>query len=149
MASQYDLIIRQGLIVDGNGGEPYVGDVAVKDGCIAALGTVDGSATDEIDAFDDDKPHGSVVTEAAGFEDTTEFGASETPNTHGRRRAQRLEILEQAREAGFGCQRHRQGKIVCRRRWLDERREGFPQQPGPHREGGPVVRPIIASGSRH
>ena len=50
MASQYDLIIRQGLIVDGNGGEPYVGDVAVKDGCIAALGTVDGSATDEIDA---------------------------------------------------------------------------------------------------
>jgi N-acyl-D-amino-acid deacylase len=50
MASQYDLIIRQGLIVDGNGGEPYVGDVAVKDGRIAALGTVDGNATDEIDA---------------------------------------------------------------------------------------------------
>src|SRR4051794_6195332 len=50
MASQYDLIIRQGLIVDGNGGEPYVGDVAVKDGRIAALGSVDGSAGEEIDA---------------------------------------------------------------------------------------------------
>jgi hypothetical protein len=85
------------------------------------------AATDQIDAFDDDKPHGSVVAEAASFEDATEFGAGETPNTYGRRRAQRLEILKQAREAGLGCQRHRQGKIVCRRTWLDERREGFPQ----------------------
>jgi hypothetical protein len=41
------------------------------------------AATDQIDAFDDDKPHGSVVAEAASFEDATEFGASETPNTSG------------------------------------------------------------------
>ncbi len=39
----YDLIIRNGTIVDGLGGEPFVGDVAVSDGVIAAVGTVDGS----------------------------------------------------------------------------------------------------------
>src|SRR5271168_658449 len=36
----YDLIIRNGTIVDGLGGEPYVGDVAVRDGVIAAVGAV-------------------------------------------------------------------------------------------------------------
>jgi N-acyl-D-amino-acid deacylase len=47
----YDLIIRNGTIVDGLGGEPYVGDVAVSDGVIAAVGAVNGTAaTREIDA---------------------------------------------------------------------------------------------------
>jgi N-acyl-D-amino-acid deacylase len=47
----YDLIIRNGTIVDGLGGEPYVGDVAVRDSVIAAVGTVNGSsAKREIDA---------------------------------------------------------------------------------------------------
>ena len=47
---KYDLIIRNGGIVDGSGGEPFIGDVAVADGVIAAVGTVDGHATREIDA---------------------------------------------------------------------------------------------------
>ena len=46
----YDLVIRHGTIVDGLGGEPYVGDVAVSDAVIAAVGTVDGSGSREIDA---------------------------------------------------------------------------------------------------
>jgi N-acyl-D-amino-acid deacylase len=47
----YDLIIRNGTIVDGLGGEPYVGDVALRDGVIAAVGSVNGEgATQEIDA---------------------------------------------------------------------------------------------------
>jgi N-acyl-D-amino-acid deacylase len=47
----YNLIIRNGTIVDGVGGEPYVGDVAVRDGVIAAVGSVNGStAAREIDA---------------------------------------------------------------------------------------------------
>src|SRR6201984_1168454 len=47
----YDLIIRNGTIVDGSGGEPYVGDVAVKDGVIAAVGAVNGATAErEIDA---------------------------------------------------------------------------------------------------
>jgi N-acyl-D-amino-acid deacylase len=46
----YDLIIRGGTIVDGLGGEPFVGDVAVKDGVIASVGVVSGSAAREIEA---------------------------------------------------------------------------------------------------
>ncbi|MCV7445095.1 amidohydrolase [Mycobacterium paraense] len=47
----YDLIIRNGTIVDGLGGEPYVGDVAVRDGVIEAVGSVNGDgARREIDA---------------------------------------------------------------------------------------------------
>jgi N-acyl-D-amino-acid deacylase len=47
----YDLIIRNGTIVDGLGGEPYAGDVAVRDGIIAAVGAVNGdTAGREIDA---------------------------------------------------------------------------------------------------
>ena len=46
----YDLLIRNGTIVDGLGGEPHVGDVAITDGVIAAIGAVDGAGTREIDA---------------------------------------------------------------------------------------------------
>ncbi|WP_374023092.1 amidohydrolase family protein [Mycobacterium sp. HNNTM2301] len=50
----YDLIIRNGTIVDGLGGEPYVGDVAVRDGVIkkvGAVGSVNGERAErEIDA---------------------------------------------------------------------------------------------------
>ena len=46
----FDLVIRNGTIVDGLGGDPYTGDVAVSDGVIAAVGTVDGDAVREIDA---------------------------------------------------------------------------------------------------
>jgi N-acyl-D-amino-acid deacylase len=46
----FDLLIKGGTIVDGLGGEPYVGDVAVSDGMIVAVGTVRGDAASEIDA---------------------------------------------------------------------------------------------------
>jgi N-acyl-D-amino-acid deacylase len=51
----YDLIIRNGTIVDGLGGEPYLGDVAVQDGVIVAVGLGENSvngdtAAREIDA---------------------------------------------------------------------------------------------------
>ena len=46
----FDIVIRNGTIVDGLGGEPYAGDVAISDGIIAAVGTVDGAAAREIDA---------------------------------------------------------------------------------------------------
>ena len=48
---RYDLLIRNGTIVDGLGGEPYVGDVAVRDGLIVAVGPQNGAmAKREIDA---------------------------------------------------------------------------------------------------
>ncbi|MDA4110016.1 N-acyl-D-amino-acid deacylase family protein [Mycolicibacterium holsaticum] len=46
----YELVIRGGTIVDGLGGEPYVGDVAISGGVIAAVGAVDGDGAREIDA---------------------------------------------------------------------------------------------------
>ncbi len=46
----YDLVIRNGTIVDGLGTEPFPGDVAVSGGVIAAVGTVDGPGDREIDA---------------------------------------------------------------------------------------------------
>jgi N-acyl-D-amino-acid deacylase len=47
----YDLIIRNGTIVDGLGGEPYVGDVAVRAGVIEAVGALNGdAAARQIDA---------------------------------------------------------------------------------------------------
>ncbi len=46
----YDLVIRNGMVVDGLGGEPIVGDVAITGGLIAAVGAVDGDGVREIDA---------------------------------------------------------------------------------------------------
>ena len=50
MAHEFDVVIRGGTVMDGNGGTPFVADVAVKDGKIAAMGTVTGSGADEVDA---------------------------------------------------------------------------------------------------
>lgn len=49
-AKTFDLVIRGGTIVDGLGGEPYVGDIAIADGVIRAIGAVDGPGDREIDA---------------------------------------------------------------------------------------------------
>jgi N-acyl-D-aspartate/D-glutamate deacylase len=59
--SEHDLVVRGGTIVDGSGGAPFNGDLALKDGLISAVGTVDGRGRREIDA------HGAVVT--PGFVD--------------------------------------------------------------------------------
>ena len=48
--SAYDLVIRNGTIVDGSGAPRFTGDVAVKDGLIAAVGRVQGKGAQEIDA---------------------------------------------------------------------------------------------------
>jgi N-acyl-D-aspartate/D-glutamate deacylase len=48
----YDLIVRNGLVVDGSGGAPYVADVAVRGALIHAVGEVRGTAHEEIDATD-------------------------------------------------------------------------------------------------
>jgi len=45
-----DLIIRGGTIVDGSGGAPFVGDVAIEGDRIAEVGQVSGPARREIDA---------------------------------------------------------------------------------------------------
>src|SRR4030095_6609735 len=47
----YDTIIRNGMIYDGNGGEPYKADVAINGDTIALIGDLSKeSAKNEIDA---------------------------------------------------------------------------------------------------
>src|SRR5689334_2399208 len=49
--SPYDLLIQHGHIIDGTGSPWYSGDVAIKDGRIAAIGSLmRASAADTIDA---------------------------------------------------------------------------------------------------
>ena len=59
--ADFDLVIRGGTIVDGTGAERFDGDVAVKDGRIAAVGSFAGRGAEEIDA------RGTLVT--PGFVD--------------------------------------------------------------------------------
>ncbi len=61
MAAEFDLVIRGGTIADGTGGPLQDGDVAIRDGRIAALGNFAGSGAEEIDA------RGRIVT--PGFVD--------------------------------------------------------------------------------
>jgi N-acyl-D-amino-acid deacylase len=57
----HDVVIRNGTIVDGLGGEPYPGDIAVTNGFIVAVGAIDEHGAREIDAT------GMIVT--PGFVD--------------------------------------------------------------------------------
>ena len=57
-----DTIIKGGKIIDGLGGEPYVGDIGIKDGVIVELGgAISGAANNSINA------EGAIVT--PGFVD--------------------------------------------------------------------------------
>ena len=57
----HDLVIRGGTIVDGTGVAAFTGDVAIDDGLITAVGTVEAKGREEIDA------RGKIVT--PGFVD--------------------------------------------------------------------------------
>ncbi len=57
----FDLVIKNGMIVDGSGGARYRGDIGVKDGRIATIGRISAPADDVVDA------EGRVVT--PGFVD--------------------------------------------------------------------------------
>ena len=73
--SEYDLVIRGGSIVDGTGSAPVTGDVAVRDGKIAAVGGVSGGGAEEIDA------NGRLVT--PGFVDIhTHYDAQAVWDSH-------------------------------------------------------------------
>jgi N-acyl-D-amino-acid deacylase len=49
-AGDYDLVIRNGRIIDGTGNPSFMGDVAIQDGKIAARGKVQGKGREEINA---------------------------------------------------------------------------------------------------
>jgi N-acyl-D-aspartate/D-glutamate deacylase len=48
--AEYDLVVRNGTVVDGTGGPARVADVAVGDGRVLAVGEVDGRGARELDA---------------------------------------------------------------------------------------------------
>ena len=48
--SDFDVVIRNGSLVDGTGSEPVTGDIAILDGKIAQVGIVAGIGREEIDA---------------------------------------------------------------------------------------------------
>jgi N-acyl-D-aspartate/D-glutamate deacylase len=75
MTAEFDLIIRDGEIADGRGGALYQGDVAIKDGRIAAVGTVPGHGREELDA------RGKIVS--PGFVDIhTHYDGQSTWDSH-------------------------------------------------------------------
>ena len=59
--AQFQLIVRNGTIVDGSGGEPFQADIGIQAGVIAAIGTISERGDEEIDAT------GRIVT--PGFVD--------------------------------------------------------------------------------
>src|SRR5258707_12795959 len=50
MAAQFDLVIRNGTVLDGTGSDARAADVAIQDGRIAAVGRVSGAGREEVDA---------------------------------------------------------------------------------------------------
>jgi N-acyl-D-aspartate/D-glutamate deacylase len=61
MDRAYDIVIRNGLVFDGDGAKGVEADIAVADGAIAAIGKIAGRGREEIDA------NGRIVT--PGFVD--------------------------------------------------------------------------------
>lgn len=49
-SNDYDLLVENGMIYDGSGGEPYVADIGVIDDRIIAIGELSGSADEVINA---------------------------------------------------------------------------------------------------
>lgn len=61
MSPRFDLVIRNGKVIDGTGSTGFDGDVAISDGRIAAVGRFEGFGKEELDA------RGRIVT--PGFVD--------------------------------------------------------------------------------
>ncbi|HVP85203.1 MAG TPA: amidohydrolase family protein [Rhizomicrobium sp.] len=75
MKQSFDLVIRHGTVADGKGGTPYETDIAISDGRIAAVGRVEGSGREELDA------RGRLVT--PGFVDIhTHYDGQATWDSH-------------------------------------------------------------------
>ena len=47
---QYDLVVRNAVIIDGSGSERYIGDVAINEDRIAKVGVVNEQGKEEVDA---------------------------------------------------------------------------------------------------
>ncbi|MFI5335159.1 MAG: amidohydrolase family protein [Opitutales bacterium] len=83
-AQDFDLVVRHGLIIDGTGRPAYPGDVAVRDGRIAAIGQFTGAGRTEIDAagriiapgFIDVHTHSEDIEDIPGAENFLRMGVT-------------------------------------------------------------------------
>ncbi len=83
-AETYDVVIRNGRIVDGTGNPAYFGDVAVKDGRIVGIGRLTGTGKSEVDArgmvvapgFIDVHTHADEVAEMPRAENFVRMGVT-------------------------------------------------------------------------
>ena len=49
--ADYDLVVRGGTIVDGSGGAPFAGDIAIRGDRIVAVGDCPGTAAETVDGL--------------------------------------------------------------------------------------------------
>jgi len=83
-SATYDVIIRNGRIVDGTGNPAFFGDIAITNGRIAAIGRVDGGAKTEINGkglvvtpgFIDVHTHADDVTDLPEAENFVRMGVT-------------------------------------------------------------------------
>jgi N-acyl-D-amino-acid deacylase len=83
-AQDYDLVLRHGRVLDGSGAPAIAADVAIKDGRIAAVGKITGTARAEIDAtgktvapgFIDVHTHSEDVSELPEAENFLRMGVT-------------------------------------------------------------------------
>ncbi len=103
-AQDYDLVIRRGQIVDGSGRPAFSGDVAVRNGCIAAVGQFSGSGRTEIGAagrivvpgFIEVHTHSEKILDLPAAENFVRMGVTTIVN--GNCRGSRLDVAEFFRE---------------------------------------------------
>jgi N-acyl-D-aspartate/D-glutamate deacylase len=75
IGADFDIVVRNGRVADGTGNPSFIGDVAIKDGRIAAIGKFRGSGKEEIDArglvvapgFIDVHTHADEVADCCGW----------------------------------------------------------------------------------
>ena len=53
----YDIVIKNGMVIDGSGGARYRGDIAIQDGVIARIGRVTERGQQTIDADEIGRAH--------------------------------------------------------------------------------------------
>jgi N-acyl-D-amino-acid deacylase len=116
----HDILIKDGNIVDGSGRLPFRGDVAIKDGRVAAIGRLDGEAAREtIDAA------GRMV--APGFVDIhTHYDGQVTWDTDLKPSSQHGVTTVVMGNCGVGFAPVRRGS----EKWLIELMEGVEDIPG-------------------
>ncbi len=56
-----DIVIRNGTVVDGTGGDPFEADVSIESGRITAVGKVSERGVEEIDARDRSSRRGLLI----------------------------------------------------------------------------------------